>query len=178
VSNYCSDSSELDMEEELEALEQLQLGEGDEDEDNEAANGHWFDDRTYLNCRRRLSECLEEEEDEENAASEPLSTNGGGSSSASGGGASSGGPKRHHSAEEGGATRLKATPRRHHSSGGSAESIPPCSSPMHMDKRYVDLSLVELRSLASSCSTLDSSDDIWVMRSGDSRVSTKFSSIF
>ncbi|CAB3367245.1 Hypothetical predicted protein [Cloeon dipterum] len=158
-----------EMEEELEALEALQ-GSGEEEEDvDEAANGHWFDERAFLarnNCRRRLSECREEEEEEENAASEPLSTNGG-SSSASGGGHC--GPKRHHSAEDNGG-RLKATPRRHHSSGGSADSIPPsCSSPLHMDKRYVDLSLVELRSLASSCSTLDSSDDVWVMRSTDSK---------
>ncbi|XP_065349410.1 5'-AMP-activated protein kinase subunit gamma-2 isoform X1 [Cloeon dipterum] len=156
------------MEEELEALEALQ-GSGEEEDVDEASNGHWFDERAFLarnNCRRRLSECREEEEEEENAASEPLSTNGG-SSSASGGGHC--GPKRHHSAEDNGG-RLKAAPRRHHSSGGSADSIPPsCSSPLHMDKRYVDLSLVELRSLASSCSTLDSSDDVWVMRSTDSK---------
>jgi hypothetical protein len=143
--------------------------------------------------RRRLSECreVEEEDEEEETPTIPPaprrhhSAEDGTTSSES---LSETKPRRHHS---GGGTssgdsinEVRAlvaganNTRRHHSSGGatesSAESLSACCSSgapfsPHLDKRFVDHSLVELRSLASSCSTLDydSTDDIWVMRSED-----------
>ncbi|KAF4527559.1 hypothetical protein B566_EDAN016037, partial [Ephemera danica] len=154
---------------------------------------------TAAGCsRRRLSECREVEEEEEDQEQEQhpppprrhhSAEDGACTSSES---LSETKPRRHHS---GGACTSSGdsinemrglvqsagpsgSTRRHHSSGGatesSAESLSACCSggapfSPHLDKRFVDHSLVELRSLASSCSTLDydSTDDIWVMRGDD-----------
>ncbi|XP_049843543.1 translation initiation factor IF-2-like isoform X2 [Schistocerca gregaria] len=48
-------------------------------------------------------------------------------------------------------------------SPGSSVRPSPLASP-HLDKRFVDTSLVEMRSEFSSSSTIDSDTDVWVMR--------------